>query len=325
MKALVVEQFGPVDSHRIQEVRDPELKPDTVLVDVKAMGLNYPDLLMLQGKYQTRPETPFVPGRDAAGEVAQSDSSSFKPGDRVMVQVATGAFAQKILAPVERCYPMAKGMGFVEAASMVTPYNTAYVAVVFRSQLKPGERVLVTGASAGVGLAITEIAKAKGAYVIAAVSKDKADVALKHGADATVDSRAANLKDSLRSQVYELTAGKGVDIVFDVVGGEVFDAALRTLAFAGRMVVIGFASGSIPAAKCNYILLKNLSVIGAPLDIHFKERPQWMREATADLARMYDAKEIRPEVQATYPLGEFVKAARLIEEHKLKGRVVLTP
>jgi NADPH:quinone reductase len=197
--------------------------------------------------------------------------------------------------------------------------------VVIRAQVKPGETVLVTGASGGVGLAAVQIARAKGARVLAGVtSKEKGQVALASGAEAMIDLSAPDLRESLREQVFALTNNRGVDAVFDPVGGDVFDAALRTLAYAGRMVIIGFASGRIPEVKGHYILLKNISIVGAPLDIHFKMEPEVMDAAVADLFRMYEKGAIKPEIMATYPLDDIHKAMDLIVGRKVKGKIVLT-
>jgi NADPH2:quinone reductase len=248
-----------------------------------------------------------------------------KTGDRVIAQVTTGAFAEKLAAPEARCFRMPGSMDFVTGAGMVTIYNTAYVAVVVRGQVRAGETVLVTGASGGVGLAAVQVARAKGARVLAGVtSKDKGEVALASGADALVDLSAPNLRDSLREQVFALTDNRGVDAVFDPVGGDVFDAALRAIGYAGRMVIIGFASGRVPEAKGHYILLKNISVVGAPLDIHFKMQPDVMDAAVADLFRMYEKGEIKPEIMATYPLDDIHKAMDVIVNRKVKGKIVLT-
>ena len=314
VRALVVREFGPISSHHIEEVPDPVAGEHDVLIEVKAIGLNFPDTLMLQGKYQTRPDRPFVPGRDASGVVVAvgRNVSRVKTGDRVIAQVTTGAFAEKLAAPQARCFRIPDGLDFVSAAGMVTIYNTAYVAVVIRGQVKRGETVLVTGASGGVGLATVQVAKAKGARVLAGVtSKEKGQVALASGADALIDLSAADLRESLRQQVFALTDNRGVDAVFDPVGGDVFDAALRAVAYAGRMVIIGFASGRIPEVKGHYVLLKNIAVVGAPLDIHFKMEPQVMDAAVADLFRMYERGEIKPEIMAIYPLGEIHKAMDL--------------
>jgi NADPH2:quinone reductase len=327
MRALVVREFGPLHSHHVEDVPDPVIGEDDVLIEVEAIGLNFPDTLMLQGKYQTRPERPFVPGRDAAGSVIAVGSgvTRVKKGERVIAQVTTGAFAEKLAAPQARCFRMPDGMDFVTGAGMVTIYNTAYVAVVIRSKLAPGETVLVTGASGGVGLAAVQIAKAKGACVLAGVtSKEKGQVALASGADELVDLSVADLRENLRRQVFALTGDRGVDVVYDPVGGDVFDAALRALAFGGRMVIIGFASGRIPEIKGHYVLLKNISIVGAPLDIHFKMRPEVIDAAVADVLRMYENGEIKPEIMATYPLEDIHAAMDVITGRQVKGKIVLT-
>jgi NADPH2:quinone reductase len=326
MRALVVHEFGPASSHKIEEVPEPKIGNRDVLVDVKAIGLNYPDTLMLQGKYQTRPDRPFVPGRDAAGVVLAvgADVTRVKKGDRVNAQVATGAFAEKLSAPESRCFRIPDSMDFATAAGMVTVYNTAYVAVVIRGKVKANETVLVTGASGGVGLAAVQIAKAKGARVLAGVtSKEKGEVAIASGADALVDLTTPDLKESLRDQVFKLTDNRGVDAVVDPVGGDVFDAALRAIAYAGRMIIVGFASGRIPEVKGHYILLKNISIVGAPLDIHFKMEPKVMDAAVADLFDMYQKGQIKPEIMATYPLTAIHKAIDVIHSRQVKGKLVL--
>ncbi len=327
MKALVVHEFGPLEQHRIEEVPPPPIKDDEVLIASKAIGLNFPDTLMLQGKYQTRPDRPFVPGRDVAGIVTKVGAGvrRVKPGDRVVAQVATGAFAEQVAAPQARCFVMPDSLDFESGAAMVTPYNTAYVAVVVRGQIKRGETILVTGASGGVGLACVQVAHAKGARVLAGVtSKEKGRVALAGGAEQLIDLSAANLRDKLREQVFALTDGQGVAAVFDPVGGDVFDAALRAVGYAGRIVIIGFASGRIPEVKGHYVLLKNISVVGAPLDIHFKMEPSVMDAAVSDLFRMFEKGEIKPEVMQAFPLQRIHEAMDLLVKRKVKGKLVLT-
>jgi NADPH:quinone reductase len=327
MRALVVHEFGPLPSHRVEDWADPKIGDHDVLIDVKAIGLNFPDTLMLQGKYQTRPDRPFVPGRDASGIVLATGPkvTRVKTGDRVIAQVTTGAFAERLAAPEARCFRMPGSMDFVAGAGMVTIYNTAYVAVVIRGQIKRGETALVTGASGGVGLAAVQIARAKGARVFAGVtSKEKGQAALASGAEALIDLTTPDLRESFRQQVFALTDNRGVDVIFDPVGGDVFDAGLRALAYAGRMVIIGFASGRIPEVKGHYVLLKNISVVGAPLDIHFKMEPKVMDAAVADLFQMYEKGEIKPEIMATYPLDEIHKAMELIVARKVIGKIVLT-
>jgi NADPH2:quinone reductase len=327
MRALVVREFGPLESHRIEDVPAPSVKDHEALIEARAIGLNFPDTLMLQGKYQTRPDRPFIPGRDVAGIVMRAGAKvrRIKPGDRVLAQVATGAFAEQVAAPESRCFVMPEGLDFKAGAAMITPYNTAYVAVVLRAKVKPGETVLVTGASGGVGLACVQVARAKGARVLAGVtSKEKGAIALASGAQSLISLSPTDLRESLRQQVFDVTDGKGVDAVFDPVGGDVFDAALRAVAYAGRMVIIGFASGRIPEVKGHYILLKNISVIGAPLDIHFKMEPEVMDAAVADLFAMYEKGEIKPEVMQTFPLDRIHAAMDLLVRRQVKGKLVLT-
>lgn len=327
MRALVIHEFGPLDSHRVEEVPSPEIGDRDVLIEVRAIGLNFPDTLMLQGKYQTRPERPFVPGRDAAGVVIGTGTkvTRVKVGERVIAQVATGAFAEQLAAPENRCFVMPDTMDFEAGAGMVTIYNTAYVAVVIRGKVMSGETVLVTGASGGVGLAAVQIARAKGARVLAGVtSKEKGEVALASGAEHLIDLAAPDLRESLRQQVFSVTDGRGVDAVFDPVGGDVFDAALRAVAYAGRLVIIGFASGRIPEVKGHYVLLKNIAVIGAPLDIHFKMEPDVMDAAVADLFRMYEVGQIKPEIMATFKLDQIHEAMDLIVNRKVRGKIVIT-
>lgn len=327
MRAVVVREFGPIESHRLEQVEEPVAGDDEALIDVHAIGLNFPDSLMVQGLYQTRPDRPFVPGRDAAGVVAATGAgvTRCKPGDRVAAQVTYGAYAERLAAPQERCFVLPDSMAFSTAAAMMTAYNTAYVATVARGRVAAGETVLVAGASGGVGLACVEVAKAKGAIVIAGVtSPEKGALATAHGADHTLDLAADDLREALRRQAFELTDGRGVDLILDPVGGDVFDAGLRALAYAGRMVIIGFASGRIPEARGHYVLLKNISVVGAPLDIHFRMEPATMDAAVDDLMTMFARGEIRPEIQATWPLERFQEALSRFAARDMRGKIVLT-
>jgi NADPH2:quinone reductase len=326
MRAVCVREFGPVDSHPVTEVSCEAPGPDEVLIAVRAIGLNYPDLLMLQGRYQVRPPLPFIPGRDAAGlvEAVGRAVTQFAPGDRVMCQVPKGAFAEKVSAPVERCFPIPSGANFTEAAAMITPYNTAYVAVAGRSRLNPADVALVTGASGSVGIALIELAKARGARVIACVSSPgKEEYVRAHGADAVVHTQGDNLRDALRERVAAVNHGKPVDVVFETIGGQVFSAALRTLGFDGRMVVIGFSSAQIPEVRCNYLLYKNLSVVGAPLDIHFKEQPAFMQAGVRHLRELFEKKQIRPLVGRVMPFEDFPAAMRLMSDRTVLGRIIL--
>jgi len=330
MRAILVKKFGPVASHAIAEMPDPVPGPGEVLVDVHTIGLNLPDSLMVQGKYQKRPEPPFVPGRDAAGVVAAVGAgvTRCRPGDRVLAQAFTGAFAERLVAPEQRCFVLADAMDFADAAALITTFNTAYMACVVRGNVQPGETALVTGAAGGVGLVAVQLLKAKGARVLAAVSSpEKAELALANGADGIVETSADDLKASFRAQVERLTdaaEGRGVDLAIDVVGGDVFEACLRVLKFAGRLVVVGFSSGHIPAAKTNYLLYNNLAVIGAPLDINFEKAPANIEASVAEMQALYGQGKLNANIMRQFPLEEFKEAFRVIESRTVRGKIVLT-
>ena len=289
MRGVVIHEFGPLDRHKVEEVADPTPGPEEVLVDVHAIGVNFPDTLMMQGLYQTKPPRPFVPGRDAAGIVTAVGEkiTKVKIGERIAVLVPKGAYAEKVVAPESRCFPLPDAVDFVTGAGMTTIYNTAYVSLMIRGQFQPGEAVLVLGAAGGVGLAAVQIAKAKGGVVIAAdISEEKLALTKANGADYVIDLSVGELRESMREQVFAVTDGRGVDIVLDPVGGDVFDAAIRTLAFAGRIVAIGFAAGRIPEAKAGYFNVKNLTMAGVSLDLHFRYVPKIMEEVVGDVMNM---------------------------------------
>lgn len=326
MRAVVVREFGPVESHRIEDVPTPEPGPGQVLIDVHAIGVNFPDSLMVQGLYQTKPERPFTPGRDAAGVISKVGEgvTRLKPGDRVTALVPFGAYAEQCIAPESRCFLLPDAVDFVAAAGMTTVYLTGWVALMVRGQYQTGEKVLVLGAAGGVGLAAIQIAKAKGAFVVGAdLTEEKRALAAKNGADAVVDLSAPDLRESLRRQVFAVTDGYGVDIVLDPIGGEAFDAALRTLAFAGRIVSIGFVAG-IPTARVNYFNVKNLTLAGLATDLHFRHRPDLIRKAADDIFRLYAEKRIRPEITATCDLSEFKDVLGRFAAGKSIGKVVMT-
>lgn len=327
MRGLLVREFGPVASHRIEELPTPKIGDQDVLIDVHGIGLNFPDTLMLQGKYQVRPDRPFVPGRDAAGVVRAVGAKvdRCKVGDRVSAQVAWGAFAEQLAAPQSRVFVLPKEIDFATAAGMVTIYNTAYVAVHLRGNVQRGETVLVTGASGGVGLAMVELAKARGATVLAgATSSAKGDLAKEHGAAHWIDLSTPDLHEGVKAQVENVTGGRLCDAVFDVVGGKVFDAAMRCLAYKGRMVIVGFATMDISMPKGHHILLKNISVIGAPLDIHFKHEPEAMNRGIGELFELIKQQKIRPAITARYPFERIVEALGEIVAHRVVGKIVVT-
>jgi len=334
MRAVLVNEFGPIDSHTVADVPDPEIGPGEVLIENHAIGINFPDALMLQGKYQKRPDRPFVPGRDCAGIVkAVGDGvTRCKPGDRVVAQVFKGGFGQLVPAPEKRCFLLPDAVSFEDAAAMITVFNTAWVAVGLRAEVKPGDTVMVTGAAGGVGSAAVQLCKSRGATVFAAVSSaEKGAFAKDCGADGLIDTNAADstaLKAHLKEQVTALTGaaeGRGCDVVIDMVGGDLFEASLRVLRFAGKLVIVGFADGAIPAAKANYLLYNNLTVMGAPLDIQFDNVYADMERGVNTWLGLLAAGRLKSNISARYPLDDFVTAFDQITGRKVMGKVVLQP
>ena len=333
MRAIVIHEFGPIENHKVEEWPDPMIGPDEVLIETRAIGINYPDALMLRGLYQKRAPTPFVPGRDMAGVVREvgSEVTRCKKGDRVVAQVFTGAFGELTAAPQKRCFKLPEAMPFEAAAAMITPFNTAWIAVDVRGQVKEGETVMVTGAAGGVGLAAIQFLKARGARVLAAVSTaEKGRLAMDNGADALVDINASDLralKEHLKAQVEEITGakeGRGCDVVIEAVGGDLFEASMRVLNFGGRLVIVGFAGGTIPAPKANYLLYNNISIIGAPLDIRFEEAYDQIEAAVAETGRLYVAGKAKPNITATMPLDDFQEAFGAMIGRQMMGKIVLT-
>jgi len=332
VRAVVVHKPGPFRAHKVEEVPDPVPGPGEVVIDARAIGVNYPDLLVAEGKYQFIPPAPYSPGKEVAGIVASlskdsaSESSSLKRGDRVMAQVEYGAYAEKVVARALDCHPMPDGMPFEHAVALGLAYQTAWFALVERAQLKPGESVLVTGASGGVGLAATQLAKALGATVLAGVtSPQKGELCRRHGADHVVDLSAANLRESVREQVFAAAGKRGVDVVIDSVGGDAFDGALRALAWRGRLVVVGFAAGRIPEVKANYLLLKNIAVLGLQWSDYRNREPELVARAQSAIFGFYAANRLKPEITATYPLEQFAHALARFESRQVQGKMLLLP
>ncbi|HET7409676.1 MAG TPA: NADPH:quinone oxidoreductase family protein, partial [Paracoccaceae bacterium] len=275
MRALVVEEYGPYDSHRLHEDwPEPEPGPGEVLIETRAMSVNFPDVLMVEGGYQHRPTPPVVAGFDVSGVVAAVGEGVTRAavGDRVLAYVADGAFAERVAAPEGDVWRMPDEMPFEHGAAFGLVYLTAHASLVENCRAEPGEWVLVTGASGGVGLAMVQYGRALGLRVIGGVtSPEKAALVREHGAEATVDLAAPNLHESLREQVRAI-APEGVDLVLDQVGGDVFDACLRCIRPCGRIAIVGFAGGRIHPIKPTYLLNKQITVIGSPLG---KIRPDW--------------------------------------------------
>jgi NADPH:quinone reductase len=327
VKALVLHGFGGTEALTIQECVAPKPAAGEVLIDVHFASINFADLLVIAGKYQKLPTLPFIPGRESAGVVRKVGAdAALKPGDRVMVHVEQGAFAQQLLATAQQCFVLQNSIELRLAAALGQSYITAHFALFERAQLRSGETVLVTGAAGGVGLAAVQLAKASGATVLAAVSgPEKASIVLANGADYVIDVGVSDLKNGLRDQVFAAIGNRGADVIFDTVGGDVFHAAVRAIAWCGRVLVIGFTSGRIPEIRAGLILVKNISIVGMQINDYRERVPEKVRLVQKELIDMFEAGRIRPLVSRTFPLDEYADAFMLARDRKTIGKVMLEP
>lgn len=307
----------------------PDLRPAAgqMVVDVKAAGINFPDVLVVSGKYQILPPRPFTPGKDLAGVVREVGAgvTGFAPGDRIMAQVEHGAFAEQATVTPAQSYKLPNGLSFEAAAAMGLVYQTAHFALVERGQYKPGETVLVGGAAGGVGLAAVQIAKGLGAKVLAGVrSPEEAEAVRAAGVDAVIDLAGPDIRQSLRAQVHAATGGHGADVVLDPLGGDFFGAALRAMAWCGRLVVIGFAAGDIPTLKVNYLLLKNISVCGLQWSDYRDRTPERVQQVQQELFDLWRAGAVPPRIMRALPFTGLPEALDLVAQGKVQGKVVVS-
>ncbi len=327
MHGLMVRRFGDWREAAVESLSPPAPGPGEVVIASEACGLNFQDLLLVEGKYQFRPPLPFVAGRDVAGKIIAVGPgvTAFAVGDRVAAQLRYGAFASLALAPVERCFLIPETLDARVAAAAGTIFATAAVALTMRAQLRAGERILISGAAGGVGIAAIQYAKHLGATVIGVVSSEaKVSAARKVGADHVIQIDLVAEPKILR-RMLELRSLEPVDVVLDTVGGGMFDAALRCLRPGGRAIVVGFASGHIPALKTNYLLLKDISVIGSSLENALERRDLYLRHLIGEIFAMIAAGEFSPLITANYPLSQFRDAAELIQSRNAVGKIVLLP
>jgi NADPH2:quinone reductase len=323
MRALVCNAYGPPESLVIEQRHDPVPGAGEVLVDIRAAGVNFPDVLMIAGQYQVKTPPPFVPGGEAAGVIAALGAGveRLRPGDRVIVTPSLGAFAEKCVLPERSCLPLPASMSFEQGAGFTVTHATTWHAFRQSTELRAGETVLVLGAAGGVGIAAVEIAKALRARVIAAASSPaKLEFAREAGADEVIDYSTTSLRDALK----ELTGGRGVDVVYDPVGGDLAEQAYRALAWHGRYLVIGFASGEIPRFPANIALLKEASVIGVWWGTWASHNPEIASRNMHELAAMVDKGTLKPRVTERYPLERFADAFAAITGRRALGKVVLT-
>ncbi|MET0856343.1 MAG: NADPH:quinone oxidoreductase family protein [Telluria sp.] len=324
MKAVVCKAWGLPDSLEVQELPDLVAGPGEVVIDVKAAGVNFPDVLIIQGKYQVKPALPFTPGSELSGVVrAIGDGvAGVKVGDKVIAFTAQGAFAQQVVAPAAAVMPMPPGMDFDTAAAITLTYGTSHHAVVDRAALKAGETMLVLGAAGGVGLAAIEIGKALGARVIAAASSDdKLAVCRQHGADDTINYTTADLREAIKAA----TGGKGPDVIYDPVGGAYSEAAFRSIGWRGRYLVVGFANGEIPKLPWNLMLLKGASVVGVFWGEFAKREPKANMGAMRQLLGWLAEGKIKPRISGRYALADTATALNDMAARKVTGKVVIVP
>lgn len=324
MRAIVVDRWMDPTDLTLREAPEPVLRPGTLLVDVKAAGCNFFDILMARGQYQVRPPFPFIPGAELAGQVraVASDVRDFAVGDRVLAAPGIGAFAERAVVAATASWRLPPGMSFEEGAAFPIVYPTSYAGLVYRAALRPGETLLVHAAAGGVGIAAVQIGKALGARVIAtAGGADKLEIARQAGADVLIDYR----KDDWVEAVKQATGGRGADVIYDSVGGDTTDGSLKCIAWNGRLLVIGFASGRIPEVKLNRVLLKNIAVVGLHWGAHAVNEPARVGETFRALFRLYEAGKIRPVVFARHPLAELPAALQVLGSRQSYGKIIVTP
>ncbi|HHX05596.1 MAG TPA: NADPH:quinone oxidoreductase family protein [Pseudomonas sp.] len=322
MKAVLCKAFGPADTLVVEDVSSPEIKKNEVLLDVHAAGINFPDTLIIEGKYQFKPPFPFSPGGEASGVISAVGEkvSHLKVGDRVMALTGWGSCAEQIAVPAYNILPMPDAMDFTTAAAFSMTYGTAIHALKQRGALQAGETLLVLGASGGVGLAAIEIGKAMGARVIAAASSaEKLEVARQAGADELINYQDEDIRERLKT----LTKGQGVDVVIDPVGGDLFETVFRSIAWNGRMLVIGFASGTIPSLPANLPLLKGAAVIGVFWGSFAQRQPQDNVANFQQLFAWFAEGKLKPLVSQTFALEDTAQAINTLAARKAVGKLVI--
>ncbi len=323
MKAVLCKELGLPDKLVVEEVPSPKAGKGEVVLSVKACGVNFPDTLIIQGKYQFKPELPFSPGGEVAGVIKEVGEgvTAVKPGDRVIAFNTWGGFAEEMVVEADRTIPMPDAMDFVPASAFVLTYGTSYHALKDRARLAAGETLLVLGASGGVGIAAVQLGKLMGARVIAAASSDqKLQVCKDNGADELINYG----EEDLRTRIKALTAGRGVDVIYDPVGGPYSEPALRDMAWNGRFLVVGFAAGDIPKVPLNLTLLKGCSIVGVFWGAFTRKEPDNNRRNNEELMQLFVDGKVKPHIHATYPLEQAAQALNEVMYKRVSGKVVLT-
>jgi len=323
MKAILCKQFGPPESLVLEDLPSPVAGPGEVVVSVKAASVNFPDVLIIQNKYQFKPPLPFSPGSEMAGVIKEVGAgvTNARPGDKVIAFTTYGAFSEEVKLEAARIVPMPPGMGFESAAAFLLTYGTSDHALRDRGELKAGETLLVLGAAGGVGIAAIEIGKAMGARVIACASTaEKLAVCREHGADEAINYNTEDMRERIKA----ITGGKGVDVVYDAVGGAYAEPALRSCSWRGRYLVVGFAAGEIPKIPLNLTLLKGCAIVGVFWGDFARREPKAFAQSIAQLGKWYADGKLKPHVSATYPLAKAAEALKSMAARQVKGKVVIT-
>jgi NADPH:quinone reductase len=331
MKAALCTHYGPPEEMELREIESPKAGKGQIVLSVKACGVNFPDVLMIQDKYQFKPVLPFPPGGEVAGLVKEIGEGveGFKPGDRVCVSTGNGGFAEEAVADARRCIPIPENVGFDIASSFIVTYGTSYHALKDRADLKPGENLVVLGAAGGVGLSACELGKAMGARVIAgASSQEKVDLAKKHGADDGFVYPHTPLSRDQQKQLSEdikrLTGGQGADVLYDPVGDDYAEPCLRAMNWNGRYLVIGFAAGNIPKVPLNLTLLKGCQIVGVFWGAATARDPKHAQDSLKAIMKMISEGSLKPYVSTHIPLARAGEAIRLLMDRKAQGKVVVT-
>ena len=322
MKAIVCNNFGPIRDIQYKEVDEPNLNEDSILIKVNSVGVNFPDGLLVQGKYQLKPETPFIPGMEVAGEVISlgSKNSDFKVGDRIAALSQLNGYAEKAVVKTSSTFKIPENMSYDDACALLCAYGTSHYALKQRGKLKKGETLVVLGASGSTGIAAIQIGKIIGAKVIAVASNgEKQKIAEENGADLSIGY------DNLKEKLKEISGGKGIDVIFDPVGGDTFDTIARTMARKGRLLVIGFASGSIPKLAVNLALVKEFSVVGVFWGAFTRAEPDEYKLNMIELFDWYQKGFLKPLIEETHPLSQAAAVLEKILARGAKGKIILTP
>jgi NADPH2:quinone reductase len=326
VRAVRVLQFGEPEDLAIVEIPVPAPGPGEVLIEVHACGVNFPDLLVVRGEYQILAPLPFSPGKEIAGVVRAVGEgvTSVAPGQRVAAQLENGGYVEQVVVSAATVYPLPEAMDFVTGAALGLTYLTAHFALVEHGRFQAGEWVLVTGASGGVGSAAVQLAKALGGRVIAGVGTPSKEAFVRaQGADAVVGLSRSGLRDALREEVRTLTGGHGADVVVENIGGEVFEACLRALAWSGRIVVVGFVGGAFPTIRGNYLLIKNISASGLHWSDYRERDPAWVCRVQEALYELWRGGRLQPAVAAVYSLEQAPVALRRMASRGIQGKLVL--